>query len=123
MWVSDLSLQAQGFFCCAWSPSAATHPPNAQTWTNGHISHLQQRPSEHKQLCLPPQPFVLTMATAPCLSHVPSCISSMGVGGTLLITGAEEGVKSGCVGVLRLLSCFERVSLHYSSVLRETQSR
>lgn len=34
------------------------HPlPNAQTGANGHISHLQQRPSEHKQLCLPPQPL------------------------------------------------------------------
>lgn len=90
---------------------AGTPPPNTQTGANGHISHRQQQPSEHKQCCLPPQPFVLTMATAPCPSSGPSCISSMGAGGTLLTTGAENGVKSGCVGVFRLL-CFERVLLH-----------
>lgn len=119
MWVSDLSLQAQGSFCPAWSLSAATPPPNAQTGANGHISHLQQRPSEHKQLCLLPQPLVLTMATAPCLSHGPSCISSMGEG-LLTTTGAERWVKSGCVRVFRLLLCFERVLLHYSSLLRHS---
>lgn len=99
----------KGSFCLAWSPSAATHPPSAQTGSNGHISHLQQQPSEHKQLCLPPRPFVLTMATAPCLSHGPSCIISMGIGGTLLTTGAYDGVKSGCVGGLKvIIMCFRR---------------
>lgn len=68
----------RGSFCPTWSLSATTPPPNAQTGANGHISHFQQRPSEHKQLCLLPQPLVLTMATAPCLSHGPSCISSTG---------------------------------------------
>lgn len=46
----------------------------------------------------------------------------MGVGQTLT-TGAEDGVKSGCVGVLRLLSCFERVLPHYSVVLRRNQDK
>lgn len=98
-------------------------PPNAQTGANGHISHLLQRPSEHKQLCLPPQPFVLTTAIAPCPSRGPSCIISVEVGGTLLTAAAEDEVKSGSVGVLRLLSCSEKVLLHYTSVLRDTQSR
>lgn len=68
----------RGSFCPAWSLSATTHPPNAQTGANGHISHFQQQASEHKQLCLLPQPLVLTMATSLCLSHGSSCISSMG---------------------------------------------
>ena len=114
----------RGLFCPAWSPSATAPPPNAQTGANGHISHLLQRPSEHKQLCLPPQPFVLTVAIAPCPSRGPSCIISMEVGGaTVLTTAAEDGVKSGRAGVLRSLSCFEKVLLHYTSVLRDTQSR
>lgn len=104
IWVSDLSLQAQGSFCPAWSLGAATPPPNARAGTNGYISHLQQRPSEHKQFYLPPQPFVLTMATAPCPSRCLSCVSR---------TQLKQRVKSGCAHMLRSLLCFEIVLLHY----------
>jgi len=68
----------------AAAPAPPLPPPtSAQAGANGHISHLQQRPSEHKQFCLPPQPFMLTMATAPCPNHGPSCISGVGVRSTL----------------------------------------
>lgn len=48
----------------AWCRRAAAPPPDAPMGANGHISHLRQQPCEHKQLCLPPQPIVLTIAAA-----------------------------------------------------------
>lgn len=83
MWVSDHFCRARGLFVlhrvCA--PAATAPPPSAQTGANGHISHFQRRPSEHKQLCLLPQPLVLAVATAPCPSRCgPFCMSSTAEG-------------------------------------------
>lgn len=76
-------LQSQGvFLSCTESvyPPPPPLPLMPRQGLMGTSVTSNGRPSEHKQLCLLPQPLVLTVATAPCPSSGPSCISSTAEG-------------------------------------------
>lgn len=81
IWVSDLSPRAPGLFVFVMHGAGEPPllPPDAPMRTNGHISHPRQQPCEHKQLCLPPQPIVLTMEAAFTFGKGSLVISSQAV--------------------------------------------